>query len=87
MTNKALHTAWVSLIGLSIASTLLSLPETGSHWPTASGLVVLLLAWQKARIILARYLGLSAAPAWRHGFNLALGALFLILSGLFLRPF
>jgi len=86
MTHKTLHIALISLIGLSLASTLLSFPAFSSHWSTASGIAVLLLAWQKARIILAQYLGLAAAPRWQRGFNLALGAVFLTFLALYLVP-
>ena len=86
MGNKALHIAWVSLIVLSIAATALSFPAINSYWPTASGIAVLILAWLKARIILARYLGLAAAPAWARGFDLALGGLFVIFLALYLVP-
>jgi Zn-dependent protease len=81
-----LHIAWLSLIGLSIASTALSFPVLSTYWPTATGLSVLLFAWLKARIILAEYLGLAAAPRWQRGFNHALGALCLTFSALYLAP-
>lgn len=86
MISRSLHIAWLSLIGLSMASTLLSLPALANFWPVSTGVAVLLLAWQKARIILAQYLGLAAAPTWRRGFNLALGGLFMVFLGLYMLP-
>ena len=83
---QKLHIAWVSLIGLSIMSTALTFPALATYWPTASGLSVLVLAWLKARIILARYLGLATAPRWQSGFNRALGAVFLAFMALYLVP-
>lgn len=86
MTRKALYIAWGALIALSLASTVLSLPAIWAHWPVATGVAVLGLAWQKARIILSQYLGLAQAPAWRRGFELALGLLCLLMLGLYLMP-
>lgn len=86
MHRDPLLRAWVTLIGLSLGSTVLSL----WHWPpnltALSGTVILTLGWLKARVILARYLGLSAAPFWRRGFGLALGLFCLLLLGLYLLP-
>ncbi|WP_157771621.1 hypothetical protein [Thioclava nitratireducens] len=44
------------------------------------------LAWQKARIILGKYLGLVQAPAWRRGFDVALTGVCLLLLVLYLAP-
>lgn len=71
--------AWVFLLGLSAASTLLAaMVDGGAGFATA----VLGLAGAKARIILSSYLGLSAAPSIRAGFDLALAALLLLFAGL-----
>lgn len=86
MTRRAIYRAWGWLIALSLVSTGLSRPEIWSNWPTASGILVLLLSWQKARIILGHYLGLAAAPPWRRGFNFALALLCLLLLSLYLVP-
>jgi hypothetical protein len=86
MTRRSLTIAWMSLIALSLASTLLSLSGIWAQGPVVAGIAVLLLAWQKARIILAQYLGLAAAPAWRRGFELALALLCLLMLALFLAP-
>jgi hypothetical protein len=37
-------------------------------------------------VILARYLGLAAAPFWRRGFEVALALFCLLLLGLYLAP-
>lgn len=78
--------AWLWLIGLSLGSTAVSL----WHWPPSfaalAGAVILVLAWLKARVILARYLGLSAAPFWRRGFEISLALFCLLLLGLYLAP-
>ncbi|MCX7568223.1 hypothetical protein OS189_17920 [Sulfitobacter sp. F26169L] len=49
-------------------------------------MAVLVLAWQKARIILLQYLGLAEAPSWRWGIEFALALLCLLLLGLYLLP-
>lgn len=67
--------AWVRLLALSATTTVLAVAHPSLHgWaiPTTSA-ALLGLAWLKARSILSRYLGLSAAPAWLRGFNLVLG--------------
>ena len=86
MTQRTLYIAWVSLIVLSLGSTLLSLSGVWTHWQLAASIATLVLAWQKARIILAQYLGLAAASAWRRGFEFALGMLCLLMLGLYLVP-
>ncbi|WP_306116761.1 MULTISPECIES: nitric oxide reductase F protein [unclassified Roseovarius] len=78
--------AWLMLVGLSLGSTLLSLPVM-DHAPAAAlGLGVLLIAGFKARIILTRYLGLADAPFWRRGFDISLTLFCALLLGLYLAP-
>ncbi|TDL76328.1 nitric oxide reductase F protein [Palleronia sediminis] len=86
MTERALYIAWATLIALSLGSTALAASGLWVHWPVASGVAVLVLAWWKARIILARYLGLDAAPAWRRRFDFGLGCLCVLMLGLYLAP-
>lgn len=86
MTRKSLYIAWGALIGLSTGSTLLTADTIWAQWPAVTGIAVLLLAWQKARIILTRYLGLADAPTWRRGFDFALAVLCLLMLGLYLTP-
>lgn len=71
--------AWTFLGALSAASTLIALSgQTG----LAVSLVILALAWAKARIILRDYLGLAAAPAWDRGFALALAGYMILAMAL-----
>lgn len=87
--------AWITLMALSAAATILSLSRpmlptgdtglAGFVAPLTGGLV-LGLAWLKARVILARYLGLAAAPSWRRGFDLVLALFCLLLLALYLLP-
>lgn len=86
MTRRTLHIAWGSLIALGAATTLLSPGGVWEVWPIPAAMAVLSLAWLKARIILSTYLGLSAAPFWRRGFEFGLAVLCLILLGLYLLP-
>ncbi len=86
MKPRAIYRAWGRLVALSLASTMLSRPEIWAIWPACAGVLVLLLAWLKARIILAHYLGLAEAPSWRGGFYFVLAMFCLIMLGLFLVP-
>ncbi|MGC8203359.1 nitric oxide reductase F protein [Aliiroseovarius sp. PTFE2010] len=86
MNNRPLHIAWVLLLALSLGSTALSVSWIWAQWPALAGVAVMALAWQKARIILAQYLGLDQAPSWQRGFNGALSGLCLLLLGLYLAP-
>lgn len=78
--------AWLWLLALSLGSTAITL----WHWPpqmtVPAGTAILVLAWVKARVILARYLGLAAAPFWRRGFELSLALFCLLLLALYLAP-
>ncbi|WP_297771757.1 nitric oxide reductase F protein [uncultured Roseovarius sp.] len=74
------------LVLLSLGSTLLSLSGIWARWPVAAAVVVMALAWQKARIILGKYLGLVQAPGWQRGFDVALTGYCLLLLGLYLAP-
>lgn len=79
--------AWLILLVLSAASTAVSFgvtlkrPET---IPLLGGVVILLLAWAKARVIAARYLELAQAPAYLRGFSLVLALFMAGLLGLYL---
>ncbi|RKF13507.1 nitric oxide reductase F protein [Roseovarius spongiae] len=78
--------AWISLLVLSGATTIVAELVNLGFDPRVTGTLVLFLALMKARIILARYLGLAEAPSWRRGFNLALSLFCLLLLGLYLGP-
>ncbi len=76
--------AWIILIVLSVSSAIAAgLVDAGVD-RRVTGVMVLLLALFKARVILSRYLGLWAAPTWRRGFNLSLTAFCLLFLGLYL---
>jgi len=80
--------AWAALMLLSLGSTVIARLVGTGGLGRASGLVagaaILALAWAKARVILARYLGLAQAPSWRPGFEIVLGVYALGLLGLYL---
>lgn len=87
MSDQAtLFRAWGALIVLSLGSTVLSMIDFPGHWMAVAGAVILILAWIKARIVLARYMGLARAPAWRRGFDICLGLFAALLIGLYLVP-
>lgn len=86
MTRRSLYIAWAWLIALSLGSTGLSVSGVWEQWPVLAGVAVMVLAWQKARIILARYLGLHQAPRWRRGFDVGLTGLCVLMLGLYLSP-
>ena len=75
-----LAAAWLMLIALSAASTMMSL---GLIEGVAAGIILLGLAWFKARVILNDYLGLRAAPFWRRGFGRVLAVYATVLLGLY----
>ncbi|MDF1618919.1 nitric oxide reductase F protein [Pseudothioclava nitratireducens] len=83
-----LISAWLWLLALSGASTLLA-AAVSQGWLTGLGVTlggaaILALAWAKARVILARYLGLAEAPFWHRGFSITLAIYALLLLGLYL---
>ena len=86
MPARDLVHAWLALLLLSYGTLLVASSGTqGSVW-MAGG--VLVLAGLKARVILARYLGLAASRFWMRVFDLVIGlflaaafALYLFGSG------
>ncbi|MCV2865831.1 hypothetical protein [Defluviimonas sp. WL0075] len=71
--------AWMMLLVLSTAST--ALAASGMHGAPFV-VAVLALAGAKAHIILARYLGLAAAPSILAGFDLSLAVVLILFMGL-----
>lgn len=80
--------AWIWLLALSAGSTILALAVSRGAvlgaGSAAAGAAILVLAWAKAEVILARYLGLAQAPFWHRGVRLVLGLYAAGLLGLFL---
>lgn len=78
--------AWMFLIALSLASTLVALLLPSLRgWPVqAAGLLILSIALAKAGLILDDYLELRSAPRWRRGFHAALTGFAVMAAGLFL---
>lgn len=83
MTARGLIRAWVFLLALTAAATLVSLLG-GTMAPRLAGVGILVACWLKARIILSDYLDLRRAPEWRRGFDLLTGLVVAVLAGLFL---
>ena len=93
MLKDKLIRAWIALLVLSATSTAVAIiidrgrtSEAAGWAPVAAGVIILLLALVKGRIILSRYLGLEATRFWRRGFNTALTLYALVLLGLYLAP-
>ncbi|WP_235216144.1 cytochrome C oxidase subunit IV family protein [Ruegeria halocynthiae] len=81
MRADLLTRAWLTLLGLSLGSALLTLVPLR---PALLGAGILLLALIKARVILARYLDLSGSPAWLRGFTMVLSGFTVLIFGLYL---
>ena len=86
MTRDTLFRAWLVLILLSGGSAIISELVTSGFDRRVAGVLIVVLAMLKARVILTRYLGLSQAPSWRSGFTLALSFFCAVLLGLYLIP-
>lgn len=79
MLPRDLVTAWTGLIALSIGTVLLASLGTSAGRGSLVAAGVLALAGVKARVILARYLGLSCSRFWTRCYDLAL-TMFLALA-------
>lgn len=86
MTRNPTTKAWLQLLLLSGLSVVLAAGAAGLLDPSVTGVVVLALAWMKARVILSRYLGLWQAPVWQSGFNWVLALYCSLLLALYLIP-
>lgn len=73
MSARPLVEAWIALVALSVATTLMTLavPSGAGRMLVAAG--VLGLAGLKARVILVRYLGLQNSRFWMRTFDLMIG--------------
>ena len=79
MPARDLVEAWGTLVVLSLGTVLIASAGTSSRSGGVMAAGVLTLAALKARVILARYLGLAGSRFWMRTFDLAIG-LFLALS-------
>lgn len=86
MLQDRLWRSWIWLLLLCLTSTAVALSVTAGIAGPLAGAVILFLAYMKARLILARYLGLAEAPTWYRGFKLAIGGYMLLLLALYLSP-
>ncbi len=86
MTSNPLARAWLFLLLLSGASTVLAVLVAQGLSQTAIGAAILLVAWMKARVILSHYLGLRQAPAICAGVSWVLAFYCAALLGLYLVP-
>ncbi|MEX0344163.1 MAG: cytochrome C oxidase subunit IV family protein [Rhizobiaceae bacterium] len=76
-----LHLAWVGLAGLSAATTAVAVFGLANPW---SGILILVFAWAKVRLILLWYLELADVPRWRSGILLGLAVFMLLIFALYL---
>lgn len=84
--SKPLVIAWGWLAGLSLLAALIAQAPGFGLPRTVAGVAILALALAKARVILARYLGLAQAPSWLRGFMWVVGLWALLILGLYLIP-
>jgi len=87
MKLQPITSAWLALLTFSAASTLVSFGVDARSFgtsPAIGGVIILFLAWGKARIIAGRYLELAAAPGILLGFGLVLALFMLALFALYL---
>lgn len=84
--SDRLTRAWLALLLFSAVSTVvaLALPTLDPVWVRVAGILILVLAWLKARVILARYLDLDRVPRIGRGFGLVLGLVMAAAAALFL---
>ncbi|MCA0872492.1 nitric oxide reductase F protein [Seohaeicola saemankumensis] len=79
--SEPLVKAWAALIALSLGAALLTVLGLPAR---VTGAAIVLVALAKARVILARYLGLDAAPGVLRGFTMVLGLFAALVLGLYL---
>ena len=79
MTDRPLYLAWALLMGLTLLTGLAGVggaEHLGPLWLAVLAVVTVF----KARVILARYLRLAAAPSFLGGFTAAVVAVVLLVS-------
>lgn len=77
--ERSLLRAWAMLMALSAALAIATEVARPSRFHLVWAGVVALVAYLKARIVLANYLGLKSAPGALAGFAAAIGAIFLLV--------
>ena len=82
--SRRLIHAWLLLLALSVATTLLTFVNAGGSANRLVGATVLVLAGIKGRVILARYLGLETTRFWTRTFDFALVLFLMIAFGLYM---
>ena len=80
--SRVLVLAWLGLVGLSGVAAALALAAGPGLARPVAGVAVMAVALLKARIILARYLGLDRAPGWLSGGMWGIGAWALVVLAL-----
>ena len=73
--------AWIGLVLLSAATTLVALSDLAAPY---AGIAILLAAWAKARLIFLWYLGIAPVAGWRQGILMGLALFCLLIFGLYL---
>ena len=81
MMRDPLIRAWAILIAASLLATGAALSPLPGR---VAMVVVLLLAWVKARVVLGAYLELETYPPLRRAFDWALAGFMLLAGGLYL---
>ncbi|MFV0368837.1 MAG: cytochrome C oxidase subunit IV family protein [Hyphomicrobiaceae bacterium] len=84
MAQRTLTYAWIALVGLSIATTALTMVNAHGNLRKLLVAGVLAIAAVKARIILTRYLNLVQSRFWTRVFDIVGAVFFVLLYGIFL---
>ena len=82
MPARDLIEAWAALVALRLGTVLLA--TRGAPAGPYVALGVLVLAGFKARVILARYLGIGGSRFWMRTFDLVIGLFLALCFGLYL---
>lgn len=83
MPARDLVEAWGALVVLSIGTVLIASVGASGDRGTLTAAGVLALAGVKARVILARYLGLAGSRFWTRTFDLVIGIFLALAFGLY----
>lgn len=83
MPARDLVQAWGALVVLSIGTVLIASAGASGRGGAFMAAGVLALAGLKARVILARYLGLAGSRFWMRTFDLVIGIFLALAFGLY----